>query len=200
MHRCALLTCSPRARTAQVTYDSAFAAALGRIGSISSTFNYDAAGNVLQQPSGSTRAYRYYQTQPYISDSWKLTPHLTLNYGLNYQYFTVPYETHGLETVQSTGFDAYFNARLAQSAAGISGPDTCLLSPMFWVGQRITGHPCISRTRTTSLLTWRLPTIQASTLPLFSTAASAWCMTVRSSTRCNTSSRSTLTFSSRTKQ
>jgi hypothetical protein len=111
----------PNDTTAQVTFDSAYASALGRVGDVSSTFNYDAAGNLLPQPSSSTQVYRYYQTQPYITDSWKVTPQLTLTYGLNYQYFSVPYETHGLETVQSMGFDKYFAAREAQSAAGISG-------------------------------------------------------------------------------
>ncbi len=108
--------------TAQVTYDSAFAAILGRVGSTASTFNYAPSGAVLPQPSGAVRDYRYYQTQPYFQDSWKVTPHLTLTYGVNYQYFTVPYELNGFETVQSTGFDSYFAARLAQSAAGESGP------------------------------------------------------------------------------
>lgn len=113
----------PSSSTAQVTYDSAFAAALGRVGSLSSTFNYDAAGNALPQPSSSTQDFRYYQTQPYFVDNWKVTPHLTVTYGLNYQFFSVPYETHGLETVQNMGFDKFFAAREAQSAAGISGPN-----------------------------------------------------------------------------
>ncbi len=107
--------------TAQVTYDSAFAAALGRVGSLSSTFNYDASGNPLPQGSNSSREYKYYQTLAYLSDTWKVNPSLTLTYGLNYQIFSVPYEVHGLETVQSTGFDSYFAARLAQSAAGLTG-------------------------------------------------------------------------------
>jgi hypothetical protein len=114
----------PSDTTAQVTYDSAFAADLGRVSSISSTFNYNAAGVALPQPSGSIRNYQYYQTQLYVSDSWKMTPHLTITYGLNYQLFSVPYEKNGLETVQSMGFDSYFSARVAQSAAGISGPNT----------------------------------------------------------------------------
>jgi hypothetical protein len=109
--------------TAQVTYDSAFAAMLGRVGSLSSTFNYDAAGNALPQPSGSVRNFRYYQTQPYIADTWKVTPTLTLTFGVNYQYFSVPYETNGLETVQTTTFDDYFSARQKQSALGQSGPN-----------------------------------------------------------------------------
>ncbi len=107
--------------TAQSDYDNAFASSLGRLGDISSTFNYDATGKVLPQPSGAFRKFVYYQTQPYVSDIWKVTPHLTINAGLNYQYFSVPYESQGLETVQTTGFDQYFSARLAQSAAGSSG-------------------------------------------------------------------------------
>ena len=114
--------------TAQVTYDSAFAAMLGRIGSLSSTFNYNASGNVLPQPSSTVQDYRYYQTQPYIADTWKVTPTLTLTFGVNYQYFSVPYEIHGLETVQNLGFDNYFAARQAQSAAGTSGPQAV---PLF---------------------------------------------------------------------
>ncbi|HEY5255195.1 MAG TPA: carboxypeptidase-like regulatory domain-containing protein [Acidobacteriaceae bacterium] len=114
--------------TAQVTYDSAFAAMLGRVGSISSTFNYDASGNVLTQPSSTVQEFRYYQTQPYISDTWKVSPSLTLTFGVSYQYFSVPYETHGLETVQNQGFDSYFSARQAQSAAGQSGPNAV---PLF---------------------------------------------------------------------
>ena len=102
-------------------YDNAFVSSLGRIASTGGTFNYDANGNVLAQPSSSIRKWVDYQTQPYISDSWKVTPQLTINAGLNYEFFTVPYESQGLETIQTTGFDQYFDARRAQSAAGISG-------------------------------------------------------------------------------
>ena len=76
---------------------------------------------MLPQPSSSLRRWVDYQTQPYISDTWKVTPQLTVKAGLNYQFFTVPYESQGLETIQTTGFDQYFSAREAQSAAGASG-------------------------------------------------------------------------------
>ena len=112
----------PSNSTAEEAFDDAFvSSSLGRIASISSTFNYDVSGNVLPQPSAALRKFVYYQMQPYVNDTWKVTPQLTVNAGLNYQYFTVPYESQGLETVQTTGFDQYFAARLAQSAAGTSG-------------------------------------------------------------------------------
>jgi hypothetical protein len=112
----------PASSNALVTYDSAFTAMLGRVGDLSSTFNYNAAGNVLPQPSSTVQDFRYYQTQPYFLDTWKVTPSLTVTYGVNYQYFSVPYEIHGLETVQNLGFDTFFHDRQVQSAQGISGP------------------------------------------------------------------------------
>ena len=118
LHPVDLLTPSA---TARVTYESAFAAMLGRVGAVPGTFNYNAAGQLQKQPSSTVQDYRYYQTQPYFQDTWKVTPHLTVTYGVNYQYFSVPYEIHGLESVQNLGFDQYFDQRLKQSASGISG-------------------------------------------------------------------------------
>ena len=107
--------------TASNTYDSAFAFALGRVGQITSGYNYDNTGKVLPQGTGDNRNYRYYQTQLYFGDTWKVTPNLTLAYGVNYQIFSVPYEVNGLESVEPLTFNQYFSARVTQSAAGKTG-------------------------------------------------------------------------------
>jgi|GEM_PF-300867 len=107
--------------TASYTYDSAFALALGRFAFITSNYNYDRAGNVQPQGSGSTRDYRYYETEGYFGDTWKVTPSLTLSYGVHYQWYSVPYETNGLESVQNVTFDQYVSDRVTQSMAGRSG-------------------------------------------------------------------------------
>ena len=115
--------------TATVTYDSAYAAALGRVAAIDTTVNYDASGSPTAQGTGSHRSYRYDQTELYAVDNFKLTPRLTLTFGVNYQYFSVPYETNGLETAQPSvknggiTFNQYMTARVKQSAAGVSGPN-----------------------------------------------------------------------------
>lgn len=111
-------------------WDTAFAAALGRVGSISQQFNYDAAGNALPLGTGDQRHYRYYQSEIYAGDTWKVSPSLTLSYGVNWQYFSVPYETNGLESVGEIAngsnspvpftFDQYFTARV--KAANTQGP------------------------------------------------------------------------------
>lgn len=108
--------------TAANDWDTAFAAALGRVASISQQFNYSSSGTALPLGTGDQRHYRYYQSELYAGDTWKVTPSLTLSYGVNWQYFSVPYETNGLESVgeivPSSGsavpftFDQYFKDRI----------------------------------------------------------------------------------------
>jgi len=104
------------------SWDQTFAFLLGRLGNVQSDFNFDAAGNSLAQLTGDQRSYRYYQTQLYFSDAWKVTPSLTVTYGVTWQYFSVPYEIRGLESVETTSFDQYMAARVKQSSQSLSGP------------------------------------------------------------------------------
>jgi hypothetical protein len=119
-------------------YDAVFAFVLGRIQSVGATFNYDAGGNLLPQGTGSRSHYRYYETEVYAGDTWKVTPSFTLTYGLRWQNYTIPYEVHGIESVPDTDFNTLFNARVAQSASGAQGFSTDCNST---VGQ---GVPCVS--------------------------------------------------------
>ena len=102
----------------QFTWDEPFAFLLGRIGNVQSQYNYDTQGSVLRQLTGDQRFYRYYQTQFYMQDSWKVMPSLSLTYGITYQWFSVPYETRGLETTEPITFNQFFGARIQQSLTG----------------------------------------------------------------------------------
>jgi hypothetical protein len=112
--------------TATTDYDNLFATSLGVIGDISSNFNYSNKLVALPQAGGGPRAYRYFQTEAYIGDTWKVTPKLTINYGLRYQLYSVPYEAHGDESVQYYGSDpnvrpdynTYVKERITQNANG----------------------------------------------------------------------------------
>jgi len=106
----------------KLTWDEPFAFLLGRIGSISSDYNYNAQGSVLPQLTGDQRLYRYFELQNYFMDSWKATPSLTVTYGVTYQWNSVPYETRGLESTEPYTFDQYFGARVQQSTLGQTGP------------------------------------------------------------------------------
>ena len=102
-------------------FDSADVFSLGVISAQSRNYNYDAAGNAYGAGSGSQRAYRSYQTELYLGDTWKATPSLTLNYGIRWDLYTTPYEALGRQTNQNYSFDDYLTARIAQSSASLSG-------------------------------------------------------------------------------
>ena len=105
-------------------YDSLFATALGVVGTISTNFNYNNAGAALAPGTGGPRAYRFFETEMYVGDTWKVTKKLTLSYGLRYQLYSVPYEAHGDESVPVTSpasgidLDTFIKDRVAQSKAG----------------------------------------------------------------------------------
>ncbi len=107
--------------TARALWDRAFTLALGRFAATSATYNYNNKGSLLPQATGSQTHYRFFETELYVSDSWKVTPSLTLTAGLRWQNYTSPYEKNGLQSVPNLNFDEYFSARVKQSADGTSG-------------------------------------------------------------------------------
>jgi hypothetical protein len=124
--------------SARNEYDQAYTFALGRYQSVGATYNYNAQGNAVPQGTGSVENYRYYETEIYFGDTWKITPSLTISYGLRWQNYSVPYEVHGIESLPNIGFDQLFDDRIAQSKAGAMGPSTDCNSQ---VGA---GVPCVS--------------------------------------------------------
>jgi hypothetical protein len=122
-------------------YDQTFAFTLARIANIQSDFDYNAQGTALPQLSGDQRIYQSYQTQLYASDAWKALPDLTLNFGLSYQLFSVPYETRGLETVEPFTLNQYMAARVAQSSLSQTGPLAVPLITYYLGGKAANGPP-----------------------------------------------------------
>jgi hypothetical protein len=102
-------------------WDSTFPFILGRFASVDTNFNYTNSGNAQKPGSGRTRSYRYFEQEYYGQDQWHLTNSLTLTYGLRWQYYSVPYETSGLQSVPTVDYSKIFPARVQAGAAGISG-------------------------------------------------------------------------------
>jgi hypothetical protein len=103
-------------------WDSAFTLMLGRFQGVNSNFEHSASLQPLAHGTGHTRNYRYYETEVYFQDTWRLRHDLTMTYGLRYQYYSVPYETNGFEALPDIGPAEYFNERTALAAAGSFNP------------------------------------------------------------------------------
>jgi Carboxypeptidase regulatory-like domain len=102
-------------------WDSLFATSLGVIGEITTNYDYNNQGVAQAAGSGGPRAYRYFETEAYVGDTWKVNKKLTLSYGVRYQLYSVPYETHGDQSVSSPiDLNTYINDRVAQGTAGDS--------------------------------------------------------------------------------
>jgi len=107
--------------TAIGAWDRYFPFALGRIGAVSTNFNYSFEGQPFDLASGKTRDFRYNEYELYVQDNWKLTRALTLNLGVRWQYYQPPYEKNGFQTTQDVDYQELFDIRLANGAAGIGG-------------------------------------------------------------------------------
>jgi hypothetical protein len=126
--------------TARSLWDRAYTLALGRFASTSATYNYDNKGGLLPQATGSQAHYRFFETELYVSDSWKATPTLTLTAGVRWQNYSSPYEKNGIQSVPSLNFDQYFGARVKQSTAGLSG-DSSLPFVSYSLGGKANSGP-----------------------------------------------------------
>jgi len=106
---------------AATEWDTALAYSVGRIGQFQQNLNYNLAQQALPQDSGDIRKWRYYETEIYAQDTWRLRNDLTLAYGLRWQFYSVPYETQGYQSVPNIDATTFFNSRVAAAAAGRFG-------------------------------------------------------------------------------
>ena len=114
------LTGNPTVRLTDATnVTRAMGDLFGVITTASMTYSYDAAGNPLPVGDPTVRNFASNEFELYYGDNWRVTPNLTLTYGLRYMYLGVPYETAGLQVAPVFALQDFFQERLDGMATGI---------------------------------------------------------------------------------
>lgn len=95
----------------------------------------------LSPPSGVPldRNYAEDDFEWYVQDAWRIKPNLTVNYGLRYSYFGVPWEQSGLQTIPTMNLNQWFGIRVADMNQGIPADAAPLLS--FIPGGKVNHQP-----------------------------------------------------------
>lgn len=94
------------------------AAIIGRFSQYTANFTFGADGRLLPAGTPSDREFRTEEYDFYGQDSWKLTPHLTLTYGLRYSISTPVYEKNGFEVRTDIPLSDVFRLRQEAAARG----------------------------------------------------------------------------------
>jgi hypothetical protein len=97
---------------------NASAAVLGRLTQYSARFVFDREGNLLPSGSPTERTFATEEYDIYAQDTWRVTPTLTLTYGLRYALSRPIYETNGFEVKPNIPLSEYFRRRLEAAFNG----------------------------------------------------------------------------------
>src|SRR5580704_1204437 len=102
----------------QTGYDFPVIALTGLIDSGFAAYNITKQGVQLPVGAPSVRHFRATEFEPYLQDSWRVTPQLVLTYGLRYTLLQPPYETGGEQVVPSISLESFFQQRGQAMLAG----------------------------------------------------------------------------------
>jgi hypothetical protein len=102
----------------QTGYDWPVIALTGLLDSSFSNYNITKEGTALPPGTPALRHFRAHEFETYAQDSWRVTPQLTLTYGLRYTLLQPPYETTGTQVSPSISLESFLQNRAAAMVAG----------------------------------------------------------------------------------
>jgi len=110
---------SPIAGGFESAVQNAVTALIGRFSQYTARFTFDHDGKFLPAGTPTDRTFATQEYEVYGQDIWKVTPNLTLTYGLRYSLSRPVYETKGFEVKPNIPLTDYFNQRVASAANGV---------------------------------------------------------------------------------
>jgi Carboxypeptidase regulatory-like domain len=102
----------------QTGYDYPVMALTGLIDSSYSNYNITKQGTAQATGTPAVRHFLAHEFETYVQDSWRVTPQLTLTYGVRYTLLQPPYETSGNQVSPSISLENFFQQRSAAMLAG----------------------------------------------------------------------------------
>ena len=106
-----------------IGYDWPLAAMMGIASEVDARYNFHVDnptnGTPLDQGDPVTRHWSSNTYNLFLQDTWRVRPHVTLTYGLNYQLMTPITETAGQEVTPSVNMGSWFNQRAINASKGI---------------------------------------------------------------------------------
>ena len=99
-------------------YDWPVIAVAGLLDSSFSNYNITKQGNALPTGEPAQRHFLSHEFETYVQDTWRVTPQLTLTFGLRYTLLQPPYETTGTQVAPNLSLEGFFQGRSAAMLAG----------------------------------------------------------------------------------
>jgi len=104
------------------SYEIAFANLVGTIPEVTNIYNYRISsangGALLRTGAFITHHFKANEVEYYLQDSWRLTPKLTLTYGVRHTLLQTPYEDSGQEIAPTIDTHTWFQERETAAQRG----------------------------------------------------------------------------------
>jgi hypothetical protein len=127
------------AQTFNTSYDYPITSLLGMVTLVNANYNYQRNGMPLTQGAPVARNFAEDAWEPYIQDTWKVKPNLTVMLGLRYSLFSPPWETNGLEVTPTINLGNWLTDRSVAMSEDVPSSALPLIS-YDWSGP-VNGKP-----------------------------------------------------------
>ena len=89
--------------------------------SIAYQYHYNGDGTSSLLPNGALvqRHFKGNEFEYYIQDQWRVTPKLTVTYGIRHTVLQTPYEVNGQQVQPSVSLHEFFNTRVYEASKGV---------------------------------------------------------------------------------